>query len=139
MLYLRLLTRAAEQGYSTGRTVLGSFASKAGRVFLAERAVSLYLCLVVYSIVNDIARVNRCVNVSEPFKRATDRLIGTVSLADLAEELGVSHGLLRQARLSTSASSYRSPPQGWEKAVAKLARERGGALIELADDMEAQA
>jgi len=77
--------------------------------------------------------------MSEPFKKATDRLIGTLSLADLAEELGVSHGLLRQARLSTSASSYRSPPLGWEKAVAKLARQRGGALIELADEIEAQA
>ena len=112
---------------------------EAGRAFLAEEAASLYLCPVVYSIVNRAARVNRCVNVSEPFKRATDRLIGTLSLADLAEELGVSHGLLRQARLSTSASSYRSPPPGWEKAVAKLARERGGALIELADELESQA
>jgi hypothetical protein len=97
------------------------------------------LCPAVYSIVNRAARVNRCVNVSEPFKRATDRLIGTVSLADLAEELGVSHGLLRQARLSTSASSYRSPPAGWEKAIAKLARERGGALLKLADEMDVNA
>lgn len=104
-----------------------------------KEAASLHLCPAVYSIVNGVARVNRCVNVSEPFKRATDRLIGTVSLADLAEELGVSHGLLRQARLRTSASSYRSPPPGWEKAVAKLARERGGALIELADELDAQA
>jgi hypothetical protein len=60
-------------------------------------------------------------------------------LADLAKELGVSHGLLRQARLSSSASSYRSPPAGWEAAVAKLARERGGELLKLADDMEARA
>ncbi len=104
---------------------------------MAEEAASLYVCPVVYNIVNDAAGVNRCVNVSELFKRATDRLIGTISLADLAQELGVSHGLLRQARLSTSASSYRSPPAGWEKAVAKLARERGGALIRLADEMEA--
>jgi len=138
MLYLLLLTRAAEQGYSGRRAALGSFAGEAGRVFLAEEVASLCLCPVVYSIVNGTARVNRCVNVSEPFKRATDRLIGTVSLADLAEELGVSHGLLRQARLSTSASSYRSPPPGWEKAVAKLARERGGALLKLADEMDAK-
>ncbi|HYW07455.1 MAG TPA: hypothetical protein VE913_10885 [Longimicrobium sp.] len=77
--------------------------------------------------------------MSEAFREATDRLIDTVSLADLAKELGVSHGLLRQARLSTSASSYRSPPAGWEAAVAKLARERGGELLKLADDMEARA
>lgn len=76
--------------------------------------------------------------MSEAFREATDRLIDTVSLADLAKELGVSHGLLRQARLSTSASSYRSAPAGWEVAVAKLARERGGELLRLADDIEAQ-
>lgn len=76
--------------------------------------------------------------MSERFRKVTDRLIGTVSLADLARELGVSHGLLRQARLSTAASSYRSPPAGWESAVAKLARERGGALLKLADEMDAR-
>jgi hypothetical protein len=77
--------------------------------------------------------------MSEAFRDATDRLTNTVSLADLAKELGVSHGLLRQARLISSASSYRSPPAGWEAAVAKLARERGGELLKLADDMEARA
>jgi len=77
--------------------------------------------------------------MSEAFRKATDRLIGSVSLADLARELGVSHGLLRQARLSPSASSYRSPPADWEAAVAKLARERGGELLRLAEDMEARA
>lgn len=77
--------------------------------------------------------------MNEAFREATDRLLGTVSLADLAKELGVSHGLLRQARLSSSATSYRSPPVGWEAAVAKLARERGGELLKLAYDMEARA
>lgn len=77
--------------------------------------------------------------MSEAFREATDRLIGLVSLADLARELGVSHGLVRQARLKPSASSYRSPPAGWEAAVAKLARERGGELLKLAEEMEARA
>jgi hypothetical protein len=94
-----------------------------------------------YNVVNRPAFVNNGVNgpMSEAFREATDRLIDTVSLVDLATELGVSHGLLRQARLSSSASSYRSPPAGWEVAVAKLARERGGELLRLADDMEARA
>jgi hypothetical protein len=76
--------------------------------------------------------------MSDAFRTATDRLIGTISLADLAQELGVSHGLMRQARLNTSASSYRSPPDGWEAAVARLARQRGGDLLKLAEEMEAQ-
>ncbi len=29
----------------------------------------------------------------------------------------------------------RTPPEGWEKALAKLARERGGELMELADEL----
>lgn len=76
--------------------------------------------------------------MSDAFREATDRLIGAVTLADLARELGVSHGLLRQARLSASASSYRSPPAGWEGAVARLARERVDELLKLAEEMEAK-
>lgn len=76
--------------------------------------------------------------MSEAFREVTDRLIEVVTLADLARELGVSHGLLRQARLNPSASSYRSPPAGWEGAVARLARERGGELLKLAEEMEAK-
>ena len=76
--------------------------------------------------------------MSEAFREATDLLIGVVTLADLARELGVSHGLLRQARLSSSASSYRSPPAGWESAVARLARERVAELLKIAEEMEAK-
>ena len=76
--------------------------------------------------------------MSEAFRRATDRLIRVVTLANLAQELRVSHGLLRQARLSSSASSYRSPPAGWEGAVARLARERAEELLQLAKEMEAK-
>lgn len=70
------------------------------------------------------------------FKAATDALIGTVSLLDLSRELKVSHGLLRQARLSPDSASYRNPPEGWQAAVARLARERGGDLLKLADRLD---
>lgn len=75
--------------------------------------------------------------MSDEFREATDRLIASVTLADLARELGVSHGLLRQARLSSSASSYRSPPVRWKPAVVKLARERARELLQMANEMEA--
>lgn len=75
--------------------------------------------------------------MSDRFRQATDRLIRIVSLADLARILGVSHGLLRQARLDPTTSSYRSPPTGWGRAVAKLARERATDLLALADELEA--
>ena len=76
--------------------------------------------------------------MSNEFREATDRLIDSVTLADLARELGVSHGLMRQARLQTDASSYRLPPATWPSAVANLARKRAHELEMLAKEMEAQ-
>jgi hypothetical protein len=66
------------------------------------------------------------------FVHATTRLIEPLTLEDLAREIGVSHGLLRQSRLSTANPSYRAPPDGWEAAVAALARKRAAELERLA-------
>ena len=67
---------------------------------------------------------------------ATDRLTASRTLSDVSGEAGVSDGLIRQARLDPTTSSYRSPPEGWEKAIAKLARERAGELLKLADELD---
>jgi len=74
--------------------------------------------------------------MSKRFREITDRLTAAVSLADLAVELGVSHGLIRQARLNENASSYRHPPAGWGEAVAALARRRAKELEQLANEIE---
>jgi len=72
------------------------------------------------------------------FKEATDALMEAgVTLAEVAEALGVVHGTVRQARLDPSASSYRKPPPGWRPRLADLARERGGRLLGLADKIGA--
>ena len=71
------------------------------------------------------------------FKQATDRATRTcIALADIAEAAGVTHHSVRRSRLDPSTASYRSPPAGWEKAVAKLARERGSELVKLAEELE---
>ena len=44
--------------------------------------------------------------------------------------------MIRQARLDPASSSYRRPPAGWESAIAKLARERAGELVKLAEELE---
>lgn len=59
-----------------------------------------------------------------------------VTLGDLAEDLGVSEAGIRQARLDPAASGYRSPPEGWPAAVARLARRRARELEELADGLQ---
>ena len=71
------------------------------------------------------------------FKEATDRATATcITLADVAEACGVTHHAIRRARLDAGASSFRSPPEGWEKALAKLARERAQQLVGLAEELE---
>lgn len=55
------------------------------------------------------------------FKTATDVLFRPVSHEDLAKELGVSVPSVRQARLGMGARAFRKPPDGWEKAVSRLA------------------
>lgn len=71
------------------------------------------------------------------FRKATDRASGTcISLADLADAVGVPHQSLRRARLDRDSPSYRQPPAGWERALAKLARKRARELDRLAEELE---
>ena len=59
------------------------------------------------------------------------------TLADIAEAAGVSDNAIRRARLDPgSGDSYRRPPDGWQGAVAKLARERAAELVRLAEELE---
>ena len=56
------------------------------------------------------------------FREAMD-LLGLTAV-EAAKELEVSPASVRQARLDSEASGYRSPPPGWEGVFARLARER---------------
>ena len=71
------------------------------------------------------------------FTQATDRATTTcITLADIAQAANVTHHAVRRARLDPGTASYRTPPEGWEKAIAKLARERAGELAKLAEELE---
>ncbi len=69
------------------------------------------------------------------FKTATDTL--GLSASRLAKAFGLQPQTIRQMRLAADAASYRSPPEGWRKVLARLARERGAELHELAKVLEA--
>lgn len=71
------------------------------------------------------------------FATATDR-VGSlrVTQADIAEALGIAHSTVRAARLDPDSPNYRQPPEGWERAIAKLARQRGEDLLQLAADLD---
>lgn len=66
------------------------------------------------------------------FVQATNTLIHGITLEDVANEIGVSHGLLRLSRLNPSNASYRKPPADWEAAVVRLAERRAAELTKLA-------
>lgn len=70
------------------------------------------------------------------FISATDRLTACASHADVAQEAGVSVQAIRQARMYPQAEGYRSPPSGWQSAIARLARARAAELLKLAEDLE---
>jgi predicted transcriptional regulator len=69
------------------------------------------------------------------FKSATEILMAGMTREQIADALGCSEATVRQARLDESAKAHRSPPEGWEVKVAKLARQRGSKLMRLANSL----
>ena len=69
------------------------------------------------------------------FRKATDDLLGGISHEELANALGVSIHTIRQARLAEGARAHRSPPEGWEPIVARLAKQRAERFRRLAETL----
>ena len=70
------------------------------------------------------------------FRSAANILGAQISTADMAAALGVSPHSVRQARLLEGAPGYRTPPRGWNRALAVLARERVAELERLIRDLD---
>lgn len=68
------------------------------------------------------------------FKEATNRVLGLITLDEIAKALGVSRQLVAQARLDTV--NRRDPPAGWEHTLRQLARERAAELRAQAEELE---
>ena len=120
---------ACENGRPSGRSVC-----KAGRVFLAGDRSALLWPLpdrVFYPTVG-LSRELYPTRLVD-FKTATDILTGRITAEEIAEAAGVSISSIARARLDPASSAYRSPPEGWQEVLARLADERGGELKELAD------
>jgi hypothetical protein len=71
------------------------------------------------------------------FKEASSRLTDGYSLADIAEEAGVSDATVRRARLDPESSAYRPPPGDWAAAIIRLAERRIEKLRELVARLQA--
>ena len=59
-----------------------------------------------------------------------------ITLSDIATACGVADNTIRRARMDPSSANYRPPPDGWEQAIAKLAREKARELLGLAEELE---
>lgn len=65
------------------------------------------------------------------FREAADRLLRCVTQQQLADEMGVTRNTIARALMSPDNPNSRPAPKGWEDAVRRLARERGGELLSL--------
>ena len=70
------------------------------------------------------------------FIGATDALFARTGPDHLAKELGCAPNSIRQARMDFGKAGHRSPPPGWEAAVARLARQKAAQLLKLADRLD---
>jgi hypothetical protein len=60
-----------------------------------------------------------------------------VTQEDLATAMGVSLQAIRQARANEGTTAYRAPPEGWERAVSKLAEGAARRHLDLARKLRA--
>lgn len=70
------------------------------------------------------------------FLEAVERLKRCVTDDEIAAATGVSTNTIRRTRADPSTRNYRPPPQDWRVVLARLARERGGELRAIADELE---
>lgn len=70
------------------------------------------------------------------FKAATDRLTDRVTADDIAKAFRIARNTVARARLDPSSPAYRSPPNGWQKVLARLAMKRSMELKALAEELK---
>lgn len=69
--------------------------------------------------------------------RTAANILGTqITTADIAEALRMSPHSIRQARLQEGAPGYRKAPDGWRRALIRLAKERNRELKALIEALE---
>jgi hypothetical protein len=109
---------------------------EADRFFLAGERPAFSLALLDTILLPAGARVNTNATTGPmDFKTATDRLTERITADDIAEAFGVARNTIARARLDPSSSAYRSPPEDWQRVLARIARERSTELKQLADDL----
>lgn len=73
------------------------------------------------------------------FRTAVKALGGAYTQQDIADALGVSWHSVKQASLPSDSPGHRNPPEGWERALVKLAEKRSEEMDDLAFGIEKSA
>ena len=74
------------------------------------------------------------------FITATDKATrASVTLTDIAQACGVSLSKVQRARMDADSPHHRTPPDGWQRCLARLCRERAATLTKLADLIDPEA
>lgn len=60
--------------------------------------------------------------MARDFRKTTDDLFKAVTHEELADEIGCSIAMVRQARREPESPAFRNPPRDWEDGALKLAR-----------------
>lgn len=72
------------------------------------------------------------------YRAATDRIAAlNITHETIAQAQATALNMVARARMDPTSADYRKPPPDWRAVLARLARERAAALIELADELEA--
>lgn len=112
------------------------FAVEAGRVFFAGERSAFFLALLDTTLLPSNVYVNGSATGDYMnFKTATDRLTDRVTADDIAKAFKIARNSVARARLDPSSSAYRSPPEDWQKIVARLALQRSAELKALAEEL----
>jgi hypothetical protein len=70
--------------------------------------------------------------MSNRFRELSDELFSSVSVEDLAAEIGCSVQSVKQARLSEGSAGFRKAPVDYQRAARKLAKAQAKRLLRLA-------
>ena len=73
------------------------------------------------------------------YEEVMDEISRCIPLEHIAQEAGVTETAIERTQLDRSDKSYLRPPPNWRPVIARLAWERSGVLIALAQELDEQA
>ena len=84
---------------------------------------------------NDLAGSDVTMN----YREVLDRVSPCIPIEHIAQEARVDESRIRRARLEPASEFYLPPPPNWRRVIVRLAWEKSGLLLALANELERDA